>query len=79
MDRNYLYLTAGAILVLLSSLFGGASLYMQSVAHFYSDLTVDLLPHVLLAGWILAGYGIWKLRRQYSYVSPKNSVAEKEE
>ena len=77
---DYLYLAVGAALVLLSSLFGGAALYMQSAAHVYSDLTVDLLPHVLLAGWILAVYGIWKLRRRYMYVSPsKSALGEKEE
>ncbi len=74
---DYVYLTIGAALVLLSSLVGGGGLYTQTAVHFYSDLTVDLLPHVLLAGWILAGYGVWKLRRRYAYVSPKTS--EKEE
>ncbi len=79
MDKNYILLAVGAVLVLLSSLVGGASLYWQSAAHFYNDLTVDLFPHILLAGWTLTVYGLWKLRRRSAYVSPKSTVGEKEE
>ncbi len=51
----------GAVVIFLVSMFQGFALtFIEMLSHVKSDLTVDLVIHIYILGWILLLYGIYK-------------------
>ena len=55
------FLIIGFALVIVISVTEGLGIVPRTISHIYSDLTVDLLIHLYILGWILASYGIYKM------------------
>ena len=58
------FLIAGLALIILGTVIEGIGIVSHSISHIYSDLTVELLIHLYIAGWILVIYGIYKLLKK---------------
>ena len=58
------FLIAGLALIILGTVIEGIGIVSHAISHIYSDLTVELLIHLYIAGWILVIYGIYKLLKK---------------
>ena len=60
---NY-FLIIGFALIILGFGIEGLGIISHTISHIYSDLTVELIPHIYILGWILVLYGFYKLLKK---------------